>query len=55
MPTPAFIELIKQFFSKPATNLFPAKFAPSSITKFLAKGKINPPVPVPDKFRGKNN
>ncbi len=53
MPTPAFFELLKQLLSKPATNLFPCKYAPSSITKFLAKGKINPPVPVPKDFRGK--
>ena len=53
MPTPAFFELLKQFVKKPVTNLFPSKFAPRSITKFLAKGKINPPIEVPDGFRGK--
>ncbi len=49
----AFFELVKQLIEGPATNPFPAKFAPSSVKKFLEKGKINPPVPVPPKFRGK--
>ena len=53
MPTPAFFELVKQILSKPATNLFPSKFAPPSIKKFLSKGKINPPVAVPNGYRGK--
>lgn len=53
MPTPAFFELLRQLLEKPVTNLFPFKRMPSSITKFLATGKINPPVPLPDGFRGK--
>ena len=53
MPTPAFFELLKQLIHAPATNPFPSKYAPDSITKFLAKGKINPPVKTPEKFRGK--
>ncbi|MFC2175251.1 4Fe-4S binding protein [archaeon] len=52
MPTPAFFELLKQLLHKPATNLFPFKFVPRSVTKFLERGKINPPVPVPKEFRG---
>lgn len=51
-------ELMKQLFKKPFTNLFPAKYAPSSPTKFVedvkkAKVKINPPVETPPGFRGK--
>lgn len=51
-------ELMKQLFKKPFTNLFPAKYAPSSPSKFVEavkKGevKINPPVETPPGFRGK--
>ncbi|HID25091.1 MAG TPA: 4Fe-4S dicluster domain-containing protein [Thermoplasmata archaeon] len=51
-------ELMKQLFKKPFTNLFPAKYAPSSPSKFVEavkKGevKINPPVETPSGFRGK--
>ncbi len=50
--------LIKQLFSKPATNPFPARYMPKSVTGLLAKvaaGKasIHPPVPVPQDLRGK--
>jgi formate hydrogenlyase subunit 6/NADH:ubiquinone oxidoreductase subunit I len=50
--------ILKQLFLKPATNKFPAKYAPASTTKFLdavTKGelKLIPPVPVPPNFRGK--
>ncbi len=51
-------QVMKQLFSKPFTNLFPAKYKPDSVTDYLqkvSKGKaaINPPVPVPPGFRGK--
>ena len=51
-------ELLKQFFRKPFTNLFPSRHAPKSVNKFLeevkiGKKKINPPVAVPPGFRGK--
>jgi len=51
-------QLFKQMFKKPFTNLFPAKYAPKSINKYLqgvqeGKIKINPPVEVPEDFRGK--
>ncbi|HDO19168.1 MAG TPA: 4Fe-4S dicluster domain-containing protein [Thermoplasmatales archaeon] len=51
-------ELVKQMFKKPFTNLFPAKYAPSSVGKFVEsvkKGeiKINPPIETPEGFRGK--
>ena len=51
-------ELMRQLFKKPFTNLFPAKYAPSSPSKFVEavkKGevKINPPVETPPGFRGK--
>jgi formate hydrogenlyase subunit 6/NADH:ubiquinone oxidoreductase subunit I len=50
--------LIKQLFSKPATNPFPARHMPKSVTGLLhkvAEGKatIHPPVPVPADLRGK--
>lgn len=50
--------ILKQLFLKPATNKFPAKYAPASTTKFLdrvTKGeqKLIPPIPVPPHFRGK--
>ncbi|MGQ9546732.1 MAG: 4Fe-4S binding protein [Dehalococcoidia bacterium] len=50
--------ILKQLFLKPATNKFPAKYAPASTIQFLnrvTKGelKLIPPVPVPPKFRGR--
>jgi formate hydrogenlyase subunit 6/NADH:ubiquinone oxidoreductase subunit I len=50
--------ILKQLFLTPATNKFPAKYAPASTIQFLdsvAKGELKmiPPVPVPPKFRGK--
>lgn len=53
-----FATLFKQLFSKPATNPFPVKYMPKSVTGLLEKvgrgeARINPPVPVPDDLRGK--
>jgi NAD(P)H-quinone oxidoreductase subunit I len=50
--------LLKQLFSSPATNKFPAKYAPESATAFLDKvakdsSLLIPPIAVPDRFRGK--
>lgn len=45
-------KIIEQLFTKKATNTFPAKHAPDSIIDFLAKGEINPPIAVPERFRG---
>jgi len=50
--------ILKQLFLKPATNKFPAKYAPASTIQFLdkvTKGelKLIPPIPVPPQFRGK--
>jgi len=50
--------ILKQLFRKPATNIFPAKYAPSSTLSFLDKVarqevKLHPPVTVPPRFRGK--
>ena len=50
--------LIKQLFSKPATNPFPARYMPKSVTALLGKvaagqAQIHPPVPAPDDLRGK--
>lgn len=50
--------LISQLLSRPATNRFPTKYMPKSVTRFLARvqesrAQIHPPVPVPPKFRGK--
>ncbi|MEA1993700.1 MAG: 4Fe-4S binding protein [Euryarchaeota archaeon] len=51
------LRVIKQLFKKPFTNKFPAKYAPSSTTKFLqdieaGKVEIIPPIEIPSKFRG---
>jgi formate hydrogenlyase subunit 6/NADH:ubiquinone oxidoreductase subunit I len=45
-------------FKKPVTNKFPAKYTPSSTTKFMENvsngtAKMNPPIVTPDNFRGK--
>ena len=50
--------ILKQLFLKPATNKFPAKYAPASTIGFLeavGKGDVQmiPPIPVPPNFRGK--
>ena len=50
--------LIKQLLSKPATNPFPARYMPKSVTGLLEKvgageAAIHPPVPAPDDLRGK--
>ena len=50
---PMLCQLLKQMVTKPFTNLFPAKYAPKNVKKFLKKGKINPPVETPPNFRGK--
>ena len=47
-----------QMFKRPYTNKFPAKYAPSSTTKFLenvgaGKAKLIPPIETPEGFRGK--
>jgi len=46
-------KVLQQFFGKAVTNKFPGKYAPESITEFLAKGDIVPPLEMPDGFRGK--
>lgn len=51
-------ELVRQMFEKPATNKFPAKYAPKTVHGLIAavqagKTKLNPPIPVPEGFRGK--
>ena len=53
-----FTTLLKQLLNKPATNPFPVKYMPTSVTELLAKvnaGKaaIHPPIPVPSDLRGK--
>ncbi len=45
--------VLGQFFSKKSVNKFPSKRAPKSIVEFLSKGKINPPIELPKRFRGK--
>jgi formate hydrogenlyase subunit 6/NADH:ubiquinone oxidoreductase subunit I len=54
----AAITVFKQLFQKPATNIFPAKYAPESILSLLDKVakqevKLHPPVAVPPRFRGR--
>lgn len=51
-------QVLSQMFKKPFTNIFPAKYIPSSVTKYLddvksGKAKMIPPVKTPDGFRGK--
>ncbi len=51
-------QVFSQMFKKPWTNKFPAKYQPSSTTKYLqdvqaGKATINPPVKTPPGFRGK--
>ena len=55
---PMIPELFRQMFRTPATNLFPAKYLPPSITEFLGnvaagQAAMNPPVKTPPGFRGK--
>lgn len=50
--------LLKQLFQTPATNKFPAKYAPKSTIQFLDRVKtgelkLTPPIQVPPGFRGK--
>ena len=58
MKFPMLPQVFAQMFKKPWTNKFPAKYQPSSTTKFLAdvsagKAKIIPPIETPEGFRGK--
>ena len=58
MSFPMVAQLLSQLFRKPNTNPFPAAQLPPTVTGFLgqvASGEahLNPPVPVPDKLRGK--
>ena len=50
--------VLRQLFQKPATNIFPAKYAPESTLSFLdmvarQEVKLHPPVEVPPGFRGR--
>ena len=51
-------QVFAQLFKKPWTNKFPVKYTPASTTNLLKEveagnKQINPPIPVPDNFRGK--
>ena len=55
---PMLYQAFARIFKKPFTNLFPAKYAPKSIKKYLkdveeGKKKINSPIEIPENFRGK--
>ncbi len=55
---PAIPEVLKQLLKKPATNTFPAKYLPGSITEYLqkvteGKAEIHPPIETPPRFRGR--
>ena len=50
--------VLRQLFQKPATNIFPAKYATTSTLSFLdmvarQEVKLHPPIEVPPRFRGK--
>jgi len=50
--------LLSQLLTRPVTNRFPVKYMPKSVTGLLKKveegrAKIHPPIPVPERFRGK--
>jgi formate hydrogenlyase subunit 6/NADH:ubiquinone oxidoreductase subunit I len=54
----AAITVFKQLFQKPATNIFPAKYAPESILSLLDKVakqevQLHPPIALPPGFRGR--
>ncbi len=58
MPTATIYTLIKQLFTKKATNPFPVKYTPDNMHAAAAligsgKLKINPYVRIPPNFRGK--
>jgi len=58
MRLPSVPMVLRQLFKKPATNLFPAKNLPPSITGYLnavagGTATIHPPVQTPPRFRGK--
>ncbi len=58
MPTQTIYTLIKQLFTKKATNPFPVKYTPENMhdaAELIEKDEleINPPVDVPPNFRGK--
>ena len=47
--------VVRQLFRKPASNPFPVRYAPESISKKVQEKdfRINPPVPLPPAFRGR--
>lgn len=54
MITRIFPQILKQLFSRPATNTFPAPHMPESLTDALSEPeKLTPPVPVGKRFRGR--
>ncbi|WP_346865885.1 4Fe-4S dicluster domain-containing protein [Methanocalculus sp. MSAO_Arc2] len=58
MALPMIREILTQVFKIPATNPFPSRHLPSSVTEFLKKvaigeAAIHPPVVTPPHFRGK--
>ncbi|MFW5898316.1 MAG: 4Fe-4S binding protein [Candidatus Saliniplasma sp.] len=58
MPTSTIFTLIKQLVTKKATNPFPVKYTPKNMhgaAKLIEDGKleINPPVEIPENYRGK--
>ncbi|MBR1368274.1 NADH-quinone oxidoreductase [Methanocalculus chunghsingensis] len=58
MALPMIREIFTQLFRTPATNQFPARHLPKSVTEFLKKvgsgeARMIPPVATPPAFRGK--
>lgn len=48
-----FPQILRQMAQEPGTNPFPAEGMPDSMTQAIESGKINPPVPVGSRFRGR--
>lgn len=46
-------KFLEQLFSHKATNVFPGKRVPASISDLLGSGDIHPPIAVHNGFRGK--
>jgi ferredoxin len=58
MKLPMLGPLLDQLRKEPATNVFPARYLPPSVTRYLemvGKGEavLHPPIPIPPRFKGR--